>query len=183
MEEVKECQERWSSQTAHRHFCRLRQNGRLQGCRPLWTAVRGAHHGGEALADVLINVEELEFAGVADLGRRAASLGIESRFEPILDQSVPTVAQMDAIAQWVEQGLRTGHETVLHCLGGLGRSGTVAACLLARRGMPPAAAIAAVREVRGPRSVETRLQEQFVHDYAAVAKCCARTADPGAVGP
>ena len=53
------------------------------------------------------------------------------------------------------------------CMGGLGRSGTVAACALVKAGAPPDAAIAAVRSARGPRALETVGQEDFVTTFAA----------------
>ena len=51
---------------------------------------------------------------------------------------------------------------VVTCMGGLGRSGTLAACLLVSAGTAPEAAIAAVRAARGPRALETIAQEDFV---------------------
>jgi protein-tyrosine phosphatase len=52
-------------------------------------------------------------------------------------------------------------------MGGLGRSGTVAACCLVAAGMSPEAAIAAVRTARGPRALETIAQENFVVTFAS----------------
>jgi protein-tyrosine phosphatase len=46
----------------------------------------------------------------------------------------------------------------------------VAASYLARGGMSPEAAIALVRERRSPRAVDTAVQEEFVHRYAAAAR-------------
>jgi ADP-ribosyl-[dinitrogen reductase] hydrolase len=50
----------------------------------------------------------------------------------------------------------------LHCYGGKGRTGTIAARLLVELGTAPALAIEHVRAAR-PGSIETREQEQFVH--------------------
>jgi protein-tyrosine phosphatase len=52
-------------------------------------------------------------------------------------------------------------------MGGLGRSGTVAACYLVAAGASAEAAIAAVRAARGPRALETIAQEEFVVMFAA----------------
>ncbi len=52
------------------------------------------------------------------------------------------------------------------CMGGLGRSGTLAACTLVAAGVSPAAAIASVRAARGPRALETSAQEAFVSTFA-----------------
>ena len=51
---------------------------------------------------------------------------------------------------------------VVTCMGGLGRSGTLAACLLVSAGTAPEAAIAAVRAARGPRALKTVAHEDFV---------------------
>jgi protein-tyrosine phosphatase len=50
-------------------------------------------------------------------------------------------------------------------MGGLGRSGTIAACCLVAAGMTPDAAIVAVRAARGPRALETAAQETFVASF------------------
>jgi protein-tyrosine phosphatase len=52
-------------------------------------------------------------------------------------------------------------------MGGLGRSGTVAACYLVAGGMSAATAIAAVRTARGPRALETITQEDFVITFTS----------------
>jgi ADP-ribosyl-[dinitrogen reductase] hydrolase len=57
--------------------------------------------------------------------------------------------------------LGNGLDVLLHCRGGLGRAGTIAARLLVELGVEPLTAIAKVREVR-PGAIETRDQEQFV---------------------
>ena len=56
---------------------------------------------------------------------------------------------------------------VVTCMGGLGRSGTVAACYLVAAGTSPDAAIAAVRSARGPCALETIAQEDFVVTFAS----------------
>lgn len=50
---------------------------------------------------------------------------------------------------------------LVHCRGGLGRAGTIAARLLVELGMQPTEAIAGVRAVR-PGAIETSDQEKFV---------------------
>jgi protein-tyrosine phosphatase len=53
---------------------------------------------------------------------------------------------------------------VIHCRGGLGRSGTVAAACLVALGHGPAEAIERVRAAR-PGAVESRSQEEWVRSY------------------
>jgi len=52
----------------------------------------------------------------------------------------------------------------VHCKGGLGRAGMVAALLLIETGDPPGAAIRKVRAVR-PGAIETPAQERYVLAY------------------
>ena len=52
---------------------------------------------------------------------------------------------------------------LLHCRGGIGRTGTIAARLLVEFGFKPADAIALVRRTR-PGTIETSAQEQYVLD-------------------
>jgi protein-tyrosine phosphatase len=56
------------------------------------------------------------------------------------------------------------------CMGGLGRSRTVAACFLVAAGMSADAAIAAVRTARGPRVLETIAQEDFVLTFVSAMR-------------
>ena len=63
-------------------------------------------------------------------------------------------------------GLDRGESVVVTCMGGLGRSGMIAACTLVDAGVASAAAIASVRAARGPRAIETSGQEAFVSAFA-----------------
>ncbi|MEK7413352.1 MAG: phosphotransferase [Planctomycetota bacterium] len=110
----------------------------------------------------LLSNEELAWAGVADLQATAAARGFTFRQEPLLDQAPPSVAEAGALVAWLDQGMREGKTTVVHCFGGLGRAGTIAACLLVHRGDTARRAIDTVRSARGPRAVETPAQEGMV---------------------
>jgi protein-tyrosine phosphatase len=69
----------------------------------------------------------------------------------------------------IGEGRRTGNVAVA-CMGGVGRTGTVAACALVQAGVSPDDAIATVRAVRHPTAVETAEQERFVAAFAAATQ-------------
>ncbi|MCQ8127881.1 cyclin-dependent kinase inhibitor 3 family protein [Methylomonas rivi] len=99
----------------------------------------------------LVEPAELNALKVPQLGHEIRRRGIEWHHLPIADFSVPTQAFEQ---QWVTQGreiremLRNGDDVLVHCKGGLGRAGMIAARLLAELGMNPDEAIHAVRRAR-----------------------------------
>ena len=68
---------------------------------------------------------------------------------------------------WVDERLEGGGSVLLHCVAGLGRSGTLAACWAAKRGLSGDEAIARVRQRRSARAVESLEQQAFVREWAA----------------
>jgi ADP-ribosyl-[dinitrogen reductase] hydrolase len=75
----------------------------------------------------------------------------------------------DVAGEELRSILRTGSSVLVHCRGGLGRAGTIAARLLVELGTEPATAIANVRAVR-PGAIETSDQERFVLDIGTARK-------------
>jgi protein-tyrosine phosphatase len=54
---------------------------------------------------------------------------------------------------------------MIHCVGGLGRSGAVAAGYLKYRGLSTDEAVAEVRRARSPEAIESEEQMNFVRTY------------------
>lgn len=113
-----------------------------------------------------------------ELSALAAAAGCAVGFErmPVRDLDVPTPAEMVRILDAVDRAVSAGCPVYVHCLGGIGRTGTVVGCWLARHGV--AAGEAALRRVdrlrrgtdtAGRRSPETAVQAQFVRDWRAGA--------------
>ncbi len=113
----------------------------------------------------LLPQAELEAVGVAALPARARAHGLEVRQHPIRDQGVPDPGELRQTLDWLSAAAQAGGRVVVHCLGGLGRSGLVAACALIDAGLEPTEAIAVVRSSRDPRAVESREQEDFVRNW------------------
>lgn len=124
---------------------------------------------GAGLLVSLIEDHEFDLLEVPDLGARARALGLHWLHLPITDVSVPAP---EFEAAWPTHGadmierLRKGESIVLHCRGGLGRTGLVAARLLIELGHEPFAAITQVRETR-PGTIETTEQERYVRQCTA----------------
>jgi hypothetical protein len=112
----------------------------------------------------LVEPAELVALKVPDLGREIESRGIEWRHMPIADYSVPTEAfekQWLTKGQEIRQLLRNGDDVLVHCKGGLGRAGMIAARLLVELGMDPDEAVRSVRAVR-KGAIETPSQLALV---------------------
>jgi protein-tyrosine phosphatase len=117
-------------------------------------------------------IEDHEFAmlGVHSLPGHVEALGMHWWHLPIRDMGTP---DQRFEARWRQAGgelrglLGEGVSIAVHCRGGLGRTGMIAARLLVELGSEPGVAVARVREVR-PGSIETREQEEFVYGCTTV---------------
>lgn len=119
---------------------------------------------GARMVLTLVEPAELVALQVPALGREIEGRGIAWRHLPIADYSVPTA---DFEQQWAHEGeeiralLRAGGDVVVHCKGGLGRAGMIAARLLVELGMAPDEAIRTVRRAR-KGAIETPSQLALV---------------------
>jgi atypical dual specificity phosphatase len=84
---------------------------------------------------------------------------------PIRDMTPPTLDQLHAMVEFMRRVVNEGGKVVAHCEAGMGRTGTVLAAFLVGEGWSGREAIERVREMR-PGSIETRAQEQVIHQYA-----------------
>jgi ADP-ribosyl-[dinitrogen reductase] hydrolase len=118
----------------------------------------------------LVESEELQRLQVPHLGDEILARHIDWYHLPISDREVPGEAFE---AAWHEVGeglrarLRSGFNVLVHCMGGLGRAGTIASRLLVELGFGPTEAVTEVRRVR-PSAIETEHQHRFVHACSAV---------------
>ncbi len=67
---------------------------------------------------------------------------------PIRDFDVPSRAQMVGILDAIDQALMAQRKVYVHCLAGLGRTGTVVGCYLVRHGLRGVDALQRIRELR-----------------------------------
>lgn len=112
----------------------------------------------------LLERAELTWLQVEALPEAMVAAGLEWHHLPVRDVSVPTAAferRWRYAGARLRQRLRAGERVLVHCRGGLGRAGIVAARLRVECGETPAAAIEQVRAVR-PGAIETAEQEAWV---------------------
>lgn len=127
--------------------------------------------GRAGVRQLMLLVDDDELARWSDprIVERGAVMGVEVRRHPMPDGQPPAdLAEMHRILGEVRAGRADG-DVAIACMGGVGRTGTVAACALVEAGMEADAAIATVRSVRHPQAVETAAQEAFVRAFAARA--------------
>jgi protein tyrosine phosphatase (PTP) superfamily phosphohydrolase (DUF442 family) len=125
---------------------------------------------GAQLVLTLVEPAELTALKVPELGAEVQRRGLDWCHLPIADYSVPTE---EFEQQWLTQGqdirtlLRSGSDVLVHCKGGLGRAGMMAARLLVELGMAPDQAIREVRRAR-KGAIETPSQLALVRRTQAL---------------
>lgn len=108
--------------------------------------------------------DELAANGVSDIADRCHALGLDWFQLPVADEHAP-LADFDA--QWLADGdritalLREGRDIAIHCKGGSGRTGLIAARLLIALGLPRAEAVARVQALR-PKALQHPVHQAWI---------------------
>jgi len=127
-------------------------------------------HWGAAAVVTLVEDHELTLLRVKQLGEEVVRRDMLWFHLPIVDVSIPGEAFE---RRWQDDGaalrslLRGGKDVLVHCRGGRGRAGTIAARLLVELGTGPTAAIRQVRAAR-PGAIETSAQERYLLGLGSV---------------
>jgi len=120
-------------------------------------------------------IEDFEFGllKVEALGTEVVARNMRWIHIPIKDVSIPDrhfEVSWATVGKQLRSQLRDGYDIVVHCRGGLGRAGIVAARLLIELGaMNSKDAVKLVRAVR-PGAIETSEQEDYVHRIKPVVE-------------
>jgi ADP-ribosyl-[dinitrogen reductase] hydrolase len=133
--------------------------------RDLATDIRAISDWGATTLVTLIEDHEIEALQVHGIEAECRRHGIDWLHLPIPDVSTPTdefEAAWATVGEGLRSRLRNGFNVVVHCKGGLGRAGTIAARLVVEFGADPDDAVQRVREAR-PGAIETVEQERHVH--------------------
>ena len=117
----------------------------------------------------LLDADEYSELQVSDLADEIRANGMNSYTLDTTDGGVPGGNHPSLWKHHAEQFVRKlalGESILIHCKGGLGRTGTFVAGLLVENGVDPDKAIATIREVR-PGAIETPKQEQWITGLAS----------------
>jgi ADP-ribosyl-[dinitrogen reductase] hydrolase len=118
----------------------------------------------------LVEAHELNMLQVEGLGAAVEARGMTWLHAPIKDVSIPDATferRWTLIGHLVRSELNQGNRVVVHCRGGRGRAGLIAARLLVEFGAEPNEAIKTVRRAR-PGTIETREQEDYVRQCGPI---------------
>lgn len=136
------------------------------------TSVAGSAHPGEkSLTGTLVSLDEAGVRAIVSLTERPlptaqlAEFDMHYLHEPIPDFSAPSMEQIVRALDFIHEAESRGDGVLVHCMGGIGRTGTMLACYLVSKGRSADQAIAEVRRVR-PGSIEVADQERAVRDWA-----------------
>ena len=128
----------------------------------------------------LLEDHEFDQYEIRELIPKARSRGLEVLRLAIVDGGVPRrLEEVDELLDAVDAHAAKGGRLVIHCRGGLGRTGTIAGCYLVRHGTSSGEALAMLRRVRKTdRCPEHDTQRGFIARYAEHTR--AGTQGPGA---
>lgn len=92
---------------------------------------------------------------------------------PIRDVTTPTSPELTtAILDTIDKDLAEGNLVYVHCMGGIGRTGTIVGCWLSRHGYQGEEALERLKELWADcpksawtRSPETEAQRRYVRDW------------------
>ena len=114
--------------------------------------------------------DELYVNKVPNIGDAIVERGMHWFHMPIQDMTAPDVSfdnSWEKIAPTIVNMIKKGDNVLIHCKGGLGRSGTIAALILIELGISNEQAIIRVRQAR-PGAIDISDQEKYVLRYSPI---------------
>ena len=153
----------------------------IEGPWPGKLAISSRPRGGDWLADEirlwrsagvntvlsLLTSEEEDSLELLEEGKTVRAQGMTFLSFPIRDRQVPdSETELAAVLEKLRRDLSAGHNVLVHCRQGIGRTGMVAACLLAPHGGGVKKVLEKLSLLRGVPVPETPEQQQWIEHYA-----------------
>lgn len=115
----------------------------------------------------LLEDHELSRFKLSELYGRASELGLAVKRLPIPDGGIPAKrSEVEQLLSAIEEHEAAGGRIVIHCMGGIGRTGTIAGCYLARRGLPYETILSTLVRVRqDPLCPENDAQKRYIRSF------------------
>lgn len=114
----------------------------------------------------LLETQEMLKLGLQDERAACEAAGMAFRHFPIADFGVPQLSELATLIDKLSHALAAGENVLVHCRGGIGRTGLVCACLLTASGMHSEDAVKLVSTQRGCKVPETQAQLAMVSEFA-----------------
>lgn len=120
------------------------------------------------LEDDLAYLEMQKFNVILTLTEDPLELPLEHSFElihfPIPDMGIPLPRVAYEVCTDIQKRIEEGQSVLVHCKAGLGRTGTILACILVLQGYEPKASIKKIR-TSNSSYLQNGLQENFVQHF------------------
>lgn len=136
---------------------------------PLDESLNQLKDAGVAALVTLLSDEELQQCGLSHFAEAVKNAGFDWFQLPVPDDDVPS-QPFETVWQHseprIQQHLASGSSVAVHCKGGSGRTGLIAARLMLAQGVGAAEAIARIRELR-PKAFSLAVQQDYVAQFAS----------------
>ena len=123
--------------------------------------------------DVVVSMlENSEIPNLLDAERALCEeFGMEFFSVPVRDKTVPDSVELFAeVARQLAGRIAGGQAVAIHCRAGIGRSTTMAACVLILLGVDGEEALNMIAAARGLEVPETEAQRQWILDFPRVQR-------------
>lgn len=135
--------------------------GKLAGC-PMPGAMLPLEHDLDLLRNMgvttLVNLTEAPMTQTA-----IPAFGLRTIHMRVVDREAPPLLWMKLLLAQIEKFIQQGEVVAVHCLAGLGRTGTVLGAWLVKEGLTAEEALRRLREIE-PGFVQSRVQEELLHE-------------------
>lgn len=135
-----------------------------------WLQDEMADWRGQGLDTVVsfLTSEEEQDLDISAERTEAQAHGLNFLSFPIPDREVPaSLEEFSRLLTALDAELTVGKNVVMHCRQGIGRTGLVAACLLASTGINSETAMENLSDARGVTVPETDEQRRWIEEYTA----------------